>query len=148
MPLLTRASAADLTRSSVTLQAKRFQLFQPMGGARARPFSRAREDGAQRRNPKKSGSARQLIVFFAKLSMRSSRLILILFQSPRTKLATLAWRKSPRLTSGRIRIRKKKLLRGSGCHFCGGFRSVNNDGLLTTLCGGGVDGVQVDALGR
>src|SRR6266446_4078161 len=40
MLLLTRASAADLTSSSLTLQAKRFQLFQPMGGVRARPFSR------------------------------------------------------------------------------------------------------------
>src|SRR5437016_4848792 len=77
MPVLTRASAADLTRSSVTLQAKRFQLFQPMGGVRARPFSRAREVGAQRRNPKKIDSAKRLI-FFAKLAMRPSRRIFIL----------------------------------------------------------------------
>src|SRR6267378_256656 len=50
MPLLTRASAADLTRSSVTLQAKRFQLFQPMGGVRARPFSRACTGRTEPRN--------------------------------------------------------------------------------------------------
>src|SRR5712692_1004817 len=51
MPLLTRASAADLTRSSLTLQAKRFQLFQPIGGVRARPFSRACAGGTQKRIP-------------------------------------------------------------------------------------------------
>src|SRR5260370_17692845 len=50
MPLLTRASAADLTRSSLTLQAKRFQLFQPIGGVRAKPFSRARPAGMEPRN--------------------------------------------------------------------------------------------------
>src|SRR5260370_30227631 len=90
MPLLTSASAADLTRSSVTLQAKRFQLFQPMGGVRARPLSRARADGTQRRNPKKRDSARQLI-FFAKRSMRSSQLTLIfLFQDATRALPALA----------------------------------------------------------
>ena len=72
MPLLTRASAADLTRSSVTLQANRFQLFQPMGGVSATPFSRAREDRAQKRNPK-NDSARQLIILLAKRSMTPSR---------------------------------------------------------------------------
>src|SRR5712692_834538 len=51
MPLLTRASAADLTRSSLTLQPKRFQLFQPMGGVRARPFSRACVGGTHNRDP-------------------------------------------------------------------------------------------------
>src|SRR5712692_2008720 len=51
MPLLTRASAADLTRSSLTLQPKRFQLFQPIGGVRARPFSRACAGGTQKRAP-------------------------------------------------------------------------------------------------
>src|SRR5260370_15112846 len=50
MPLLTRAAAADLTRSSLTLQAKRFQLFQPIGGVRAKPFSRARPAGMEPRN--------------------------------------------------------------------------------------------------
>src|SRR5947207_8375588 len=90
MPLLTRASVADLTRSSVTLQPKRFQLFQPMGGVRARPLSRAREDGAQRRNPKKMESARRLI-FFARVSMRPSRRILIsYFRSATTELPALA----------------------------------------------------------
>src|SRR5205807_4490924 len=74
MPLLTRASAADLTRSSVTLQPKRFQLFQPMGGVRARPLSRASENGAQRRNPKKSDSARRLI-FLGEISMKPSQRI-------------------------------------------------------------------------
>src|SRR5437016_8788501 len=47
MPLLTRASAVDLTRSALMLQAKRFQLFQPMGGVRARPFSRAHPGGTE-----------------------------------------------------------------------------------------------------
>src|SRR5438309_5573625 len=78
MPLLTRASAADLTRSSVTLQAKRFQLFQPMGGVRARPLSRARADGAHRKNPKNKESARRF-VSLAKFSMRSSRRTLVFF---------------------------------------------------------------------
>src|SRR5260370_19028332 len=50
MPLLTRGSAAELTRSSLTLQAKRFQLFQPIGGVRAKPFSRARPAGMEPRN--------------------------------------------------------------------------------------------------
>src|SRR5260370_6158743 len=40
------------------------------------------------------------------------------------------------------------LLRGGGCRFCGGFRSVNNNGLLTAFGGSGVDGIQVDAFGR
>src|SRR5260221_10893102 len=90
MPLLTRASAADLTRSSVTLQAKRFQLFQPMGGVRARAFSRAGADVAQRRTPEKMDSATQLIIFFARLSMRSSRRILIFFVSRHKRGTTRA----------------------------------------------------------
>src|SRR5260370_35320715 len=40
------------------------------------------------------------------------------------------------------------LLRRGGCRFCGCFRSVNNNGLFTTFGGSGVDGIQVDALGR
>src|SRR5258706_15007524 len=91
MPLLTRASAADLTRSSVTLQAKRFQLFQPMGGVRARPFSRAGADVAQRRTPEKMDSATQLIIFFARLSMRSSRRILIFFVFREHRGTNRAW---------------------------------------------------------
>src|ERR1700737_404560 len=72
MPLLTRASAADLTRSSLTLQPKRFQLFQPIGGVRARPFSSAHVDGTQKRNPKYKNTQSNA-VFFAKLFMKSSR---------------------------------------------------------------------------
>src|ERR1700691_30064 len=41
MPLETMASAACLIRSSLTLQANLFQLFQPMGGVRASPLSSA-----------------------------------------------------------------------------------------------------------
>src|SRR5215469_1596819 len=36
MPLVAIASATDLTRSSLTLQANLFQLFQPIGGVWAR----------------------------------------------------------------------------------------------------------------
>src|SRR5713226_4861954 len=72
MPLLTMASAADLTRSSVTLQAKRFQLFQPMGGVRAKPFSRARAGGTQERNPKYR-SRLSKAVFFTRLFIAPSR---------------------------------------------------------------------------
>src|SRR5260370_7241288 len=80
MPLLTMASAADLTRSSVTLQPKRFQLFQPMGGVRARPFSRACAGGTQNTDPKKSESARQC-VFFMRASSENFRLVLVSFHS-------------------------------------------------------------------
>src|SRR5258708_18575964 len=38
MPDETMASAAPFTRSSLTLQPNLFQVFQPMGGVRARPF--------------------------------------------------------------------------------------------------------------
>src|SRR5580704_2446979 len=41
MPLETTASAACLIRSSLTLQANLFQLFQPIGGVRASPLSSA-----------------------------------------------------------------------------------------------------------
>src|SRR5713101_99844 len=44
--------------------------------------------------------------------------------------------------------RREMLLRSGGCNFCGGVRSVDNDGLFTAFGGGGVDGVQVDAFGR
>src|SRR6266851_5576863 len=85
--MLPRASAADLTRSSVTLQPKRFQLFQPMGGVRAKPFSRARAGGTQKRIPKKRDSARQR-VFFINASMKTFRLILVSFLSrPKDKTA-------------------------------------------------------------
>src|SRR5207237_1180298 len=100
MPLLTRASAADLTRSSVTLQPKRFQLFQPIGGVRARPLSRACEDGAQRRNPKKSDNARRLI-FFEKLFIRPSRRIFILVSRRNDKTASACQERRARLTSVR-----------------------------------------------
>src|SRR5215475_10748702 len=43
MPLETMASAMDLIMSSSTLQPNLFQLFQPMGGVRATPLSRAWE---------------------------------------------------------------------------------------------------------
>src|SRR4029078_3500058 len=39
MPLVTMASAIDFIRSSLTLQANLFQLFQPIGGVFARPLS-------------------------------------------------------------------------------------------------------------
>src|SRR5438477_12514373 len=106
MPLLTRASAADLTRSSVTLQPKRFQLFQPMGGVRARPLSRASENGAQRRNPKKSDSARRLI-FFEKLFIRPSRRIFILVSRRNDRTASACQERKARLTSGRTREEEK-----------------------------------------
>ena len=37
------------------------------------------------------------------------------------------------------------LLRYGGCRFCGGFRSVNHDGLLAAFGGGGVNRTQIDA---
>src|SRR5579862_6059736 len=46
MPEETMASAACLIRSSLTSQANLFQLFQPIGGVRARPLSSARRAGA------------------------------------------------------------------------------------------------------
>src|ERR1019366_3922537 len=51
MPLETMASAACLIRSSLTLQENLFQLFQPMGGVRANPLSRARNSPAATRKP-------------------------------------------------------------------------------------------------
>src|SRR5207302_8268481 len=102
MPLLTRASAADLTRSSVTLHAKRFQLFQPMGGVRARPLSRARADGAHRKNPKNKESARRF-VSLAKFSMRSSQrtLVFFYFTQQRQNCPRSPGARSSRPTSGR-----------------------------------------------
>jgi hypothetical protein len=52
MPFETIASAACLIRSSLTLQANLFQLFQPMGGVRARPLSSARNSPAATRKPR------------------------------------------------------------------------------------------------
>src|SRR5271165_2926184 len=46
MPVRTMESAACLIRSSLTLQANLFQLFQPMGGVRASPLSSASPSGA------------------------------------------------------------------------------------------------------
>src|SRR5690242_6148808 len=43
MRLEAMESATDLMRSSLTLQANLFQLFQPMGGVLARPLSQAKE---------------------------------------------------------------------------------------------------------
>src|SRR6266852_501579 len=42
MPLATIASAISLINCSLTLQANLFQLFQPIGGVRARPLPTAR----------------------------------------------------------------------------------------------------------
>src|SRR5437773_9281589 len=42
MPLLTMESTMPRMRVSLTLQPKLFQLFQPMGGVRARPLFSAR----------------------------------------------------------------------------------------------------------
>src|SRR5713101_6303158 len=78
MPVLTRASAADLTTSSVTLQAKRFQLFQPMGGVRAKPFSRARADGTQKKIPDSTNNAARS-AFFIRAFIKTSRRIPITF---------------------------------------------------------------------
>src|SRR5512142_1908768 len=47
MPLLTMASATLLIRLSLMLQPNLFQLFQPMGGVRARPLSSARAGAAE-----------------------------------------------------------------------------------------------------
>src|SRR6266581_6822774 len=101
MPLVTRASAADLTSSSVTLQPKRFQLFQPMGGVRAKPFSRARADGTQKRIPKKD-SARQR-VFFLNVFMQnlSAYSRFISFRAQRQNCPRSPGERTPRLTSGR-----------------------------------------------
>src|SRR5216684_6861162 len=147
MPLVTRASAADLTRSSVTLQAKRFQLFQPMGGVRAKPFSRARAGGTQKRIPKRD-SARQR-VFFLNVFMKTLRLILVSFLSRlKDKTPTRAVSEHSAPDKRKNHGRREMLLRSGGCNFCGGVRSVDNDGLFTAFGGGGVDGVQVDAFGR
>src|SRR5712691_5961231 len=75
MPVLRRASAADLTRSSLMLQAKRFQLFQPMGGVRASPFTSACASEAQKRNPKHRSRLSKTV--FRKNSMESSRRIVL-----------------------------------------------------------------------
>src|SRR6266699_1725505 len=94
MPLVTRASAADLTSSSVTLQPKRFQLFQPMGGVRAKPFSRARADGTQKRIPKKD-SARQRVFFLNVFIKPFGLFSFYFFQGPTTKLPAIAGRVNP-----------------------------------------------------
>src|SRR5260370_34134316 len=95
MPLVTRASAADLTSSSVTLQPKRFQLFQPMGGVRAKPFSRARADGTQNRIPKKRDSARQRVFFLNVFMQNLSASSRFIFQGTTTKLPAIARRENP-----------------------------------------------------
>src|SRR5260370_3216366 len=51
-----------------------------------------------------------------------------------------------RMTSGRA-TEGERLLRGGGGSFCRGFGGIDNDGLFATLCGSGVDGTHVDALG-
>src|SRR5260370_715399 len=101
MPLVTRASAADLTSSSVTLQPKRFQLFQPMGGVRAKPFSRARADGTQNRIPKKRDSARQR-VFFLNVFMQnlSAYSRFISFRAQRRNCLRSPEERTPRHTIG------------------------------------------------
>src|SRR5580765_1172192 len=53
MPLATMPSAMDLMSSSLTLQPNLFQEFQPMGGVRARPLSRAVEGRARERNARR-----------------------------------------------------------------------------------------------
>src|SRR6266403_4509107 len=144
MPLVTRASAADLTRSSLTLQAKRFQLFQPMGGVRARPFSRAWADGMQKRIPKKRESERQSI-FFIRVSMKT--FLLENFQGAERKVPAFAGTEDSEPDERKNHGRRKRLLRGGGGSFCGRFGGIDDDGLFSALCGSGVDGAQVDALG-
>ena len=51
MPVRTMESAAPRTRSSLTLQANLFQLFQPIGGVRASPLSSAHSGMAAKTNP-------------------------------------------------------------------------------------------------
>src|SRR5713226_3526831 len=65
-----------------------------------------------------------------------------------TKLPTLAGSEHHAPDERRNHGRRVMLLRSGGCSFCGGFRSVDNDGLFATFGGSGVDGVQVDALRR
>src|SRR6185437_13324758 len=54
MPLATIASASLRMRSSLTLQANLFQLFQPIGGVLASPLSSALREGAQNRKEETS----------------------------------------------------------------------------------------------
>src|SRR5882724_6639764 len=191
MPLVTRASAADLTRSSLTLQAKRFQLFQPMGGVRARPFSRARARGIQKRIPKKRENARQSILFTdvageavptvpahgrseseavfqgarARNTKKNSQeegeretkyflhkgskktFLLENFQGAERKVPAFAGTEDSEPDERKNHGRRKMLLRGGGGSFCGGFGGIDDDGLFSALCGSGVDGTHVDALG-
>src|SRR5687767_14979535 len=59
-PLLTRASAVCRTTVSlIPLHANLFQLFQPMGGVRARPSSRARARKGVRTNTQAAASTRR-----------------------------------------------------------------------------------------
>src|SRR6266446_6002460 len=148
MPLLTMASAADLTRSSVTLQAKRFQLFHPMGGVSARPFSRARAGGTQERNPKKRDSARQC-AFFMRASLNTFRLILVsILSRPAGRTTRARLERALRALRADESRRREMLLRCGDCRFCGGFRSVDDDGFLAAFGGGGVNRTQIDAFRR
>src|SRR5713101_7656403 len=57
------------------------------------------------------------------------------------------------LSSGQLEVsakttKKKMPLRDGGRGFCGGFRSVDHNGLFTAFGGGRVDGIQVDAFRR
>src|SRR5208282_2765748 len=65
MPLVTTASAISLISFSLTSQPNLFQLFQPMGGVRANPFSKARA-GAK---AKRKHAASQRVVFFITCSV-------------------------------------------------------------------------------
>src|ERR1700687_571554 len=65
MPLPAIASAICLIKSSLTLQANLFQLFQPIGGVLARPLSRARNSpgGRQAMNKMQKKEDRRRRVF-------------------------------------------------------------------------------------
>jgi hypothetical protein len=70
MPLETMASAACLIRSSLTLQANLFQLFQPIGGVRANPLSSARNSPAATKKPSAANpKATRASLIFIRMSL-------------------------------------------------------------------------------
>src|SRR5260370_29464821 len=135
MPLVTRASAADLTSSSVTLQPKRFQLFQPMGGVRAKPFSRVRADGTQNRIPKKRDSARQRVFFLNVFMQNLSAYSRFIFQGPTTKLPAIAGRENPAPDERKNHEGERCSYAVAGSRFSAAGALVKTNGLFPTFDG-------------
>src|SRR6266403_6055533 len=104
----------------------------------------ARARGIQKRIPKKKENARQSI-FFIRVSKKT--FLLENFQGAKRKVPAFAGTEDSEPDERKNHGRRKRLLRGGGGSFCGRFGGIDDDGLFAALCGSGVDGTHVDALG-